>query len=198
MQRVVFLALALAFALLAPAAAQEKSCVAVLTIHGAGSGTCIAHDGTHGVFLTNKHVIDKDEKVWILHEGKRYPATFLKAHASADLAVVRAAVAVPAAPLAATEPAVGSAVRHFGRATGTTWGQSGKVTGLTKFVSPDGTVLNSDLFSIPGDSGAALFNAQGQIVAVHYAVLGDPAAEERKTAAVRLESIKDFVKPYVK
>lgn len=177
------------------ALAQEKSCVSVVTIHGAGSGTVVAKDGETRYVLTNKHVVSAtDKKVWVIYDRKRYDAKFIKAHPDVDLALVSVQIDAEPVVLAATEPKEGDEIKHFGKATGP---QEGKVTGWTNFQSSDGVVMDSSVFSVPGDSGAGLFNSKGQLVSVHYGRKGPPEGET-VAISVRLSNVRAFLKEYAK
>jgi Trypsin-like serine proteases, typically periplasmic, contain C-terminal PDZ domain len=182
-------------ALAAPLFAQEKSsAVRVATLGGAGSGTVVARDGETAYILTNKHVaIDENQQVeshfWIISDGKRYPASFVKMHRVNDLALLSAKIDLPAVTLADADPKEGDTVKHNGQATGP---QEGKVVEWTKFVV-EGPTLTSTMFSTHGDSGAGVFNADGKLVGCFYGSKG-PRTPDRLAIAVRLEVVRDFLK----
>ena len=173
------------------AMAQEKATVGIGTNGGMGTGTVVARDGKLAYILTNKHVISSsDKRIWVIHDRKRYEAKFVKADPNVDLALAVLELDIEPVQLADREPKEGEFVKHFGRATGP---QEGKMTGWTNFATSDGVVMDSDIFSVAGDSGSGMFNADGKLVAVHYGRKGDPDGDT-VALGVRLTRIREFLK----
>lgn len=172
----------------------DISCVSVVTTGGSGSGTVVLRDGDKAVILTNKHVVlDEDKKVedklWVLKDGKRYNATVIKVHEKSDIALVSATISLPAVTIATVKPLKGDKIRHFGKATGP---QEGTVDGWTEFVY-EGMAMNSLIFSVPGDSGAGIFNEKGQLVGVHFGRRGRPKDDDPIAFSVSLEVVRKFL-----
>ncbi len=186
--RTLFTALLLTFPLLA----QEKSCLAIGTPHNGGSGTIVAKRGTTCYVLTNRHVINKDsKKIWVVCNGTMAAARFVASHPSADLTLCAVELDATAVPVAEAEPKDGTAVRHYGKTSGP---QRGKITGTTNFASPDGLVCNLSYFSVAGDSGAGVFNDQGELCGVHYGRKGDPEGDDTCGLCVRLPAIRELLR----
>lgn len=185
---------------LATSVAQERSCVRIGTNNGIGSGTVIARKGKLAMILTNAHVIPNgNRKIYVISGGERHYGTYVASmHPDdTDLALVIAEVPNPAAKIAQDKAAVGTKIRHFGGATGP---QRGVIEGQTDWVY-NGVVnpcILANIFSIVGDSGAAYFNEEGEIVGVHNARQGDLELNDMVANGVRLDKVHSFVNPYLK
>ncbi len=141
---------------------------------GSGTGVCIANDGKgKSLILTNRHVLDKATKCWGVVGGALSTGTVLFVNDGVDdLAAMEIDVLVPKITLAPGDPVAGTSVSHYGRMSGP---QKGMMKGAVELTYGDGrkvTELLSDLLSIPGDSGAGLFDAQDQLVALNTGRLG--------------------------
>lgn len=179
--------------------AQQEACVKIINVNGAASGTVVGYDGKKSYILTNKHVApDASKKCWIIRDGELTATTFIKAHAEVDLALLSVDAKLSIAALADVDVTESDSVRHYGSATGP---QKGIATGLITYVHTRYKSISGDFFSVPGDSGAGLFNAKGSLVGVLFARNGPPDmpyAKNNYPVAVRLADVKEFVKGYVK
>lgn len=124
--------------------------------------------------ITNRHVVaDSADLQLSTYDGRDVAVTAASTASLADLAVVRTAERLPAAPeLADHDPTVGDPVTVVGyplggRLTVT----SGRVTGQTTdpLHQSLGTVLVTDAPVEPGSSGSAALDAQGRVIGVVYA-----------------------------
>lgn len=124
--------------------------------------------------ITNKHVVaDSADLQLSTYDGRDVPVTAASTAGLADLAIVRTAQDLPAAPvLADQDPVVGDAVTVVGyplggRLTVT----SGHVVGVTTdpLHATLGEVLVTDAPVEPGSSGSAALDAQGRVIGVVYA-----------------------------
>lgn len=168
------------------------------------SGVCISPDG---LVLTAAHVADelgKRQSVTFPF-GQRYSGKCVAISESLDVALVQLdnAEDLPFAPLAAAAPEVGSWVCAIGQPGGHT--PEGSATGYGAFHVSTGNIrglskdrlgrqmlggTKHDAWTYWGHSGCPLFNAQGEIVAMHN-------SWDSKTAmrhAVTYEAIVYFLK----
>ena len=124
--------------------------------------------------LTNRHVVaDSAELQLSTYDGRDVAVTAASTAALADLAIVRTADPLPAAPqLADADPTVGQVVTVIGYPLG---GQltvsTGEVLGSTTDPLNEnlGEVLVTDAPVEPGSSGSAVLDADGHVVGVVYA-----------------------------
>ena len=124
--------------------------------------------------ITNRHVVADSAHLQLsTYDGRDVAVTAASTASLADLAVVRTAERLPAAPaLADHDPTVGDPVTVVGyplggRLTVT----SGRVTGRTTdpLHQSLGEVLITDAPVEPGSSGSAALDAQGRVIGVVYA-----------------------------
>lgn len=130
-----------------------------------GSGTVLASEDGKSLVVTNHHVVPTNiAGVVVIHKEKEYPARLLvTGNDDVDLSLLIVDVKLPAAPLATKLPKLGDKVRHWGSTSGPA---EGKVTGATASLPTPS--LDSTLSSIPGDSGAGVFDTDGKLVAVNW------------------------------
>jgi len=136
------------------------------------TGSGFALDST--TLLTNRHVVADSADLQIsTYDGRDVAVTAATTAALADLAIVRTAEPLPAAPvLADADPVTGDAVTVVGYPLG---GQltvtSGHVIGETTDPLNEsfGEVLVTDAAVEPGSSGSAALDSAGRVVGVVYA-----------------------------
>jgi S1-C subfamily serine protease len=136
------------------------------------TGSGFALDST--TLVTNRHVVVESTDLQIsTYDGRDVAVTAATTAALADLAIVRTAEPLPAAPvLADTDPVAGDAVTVVGYPLG---GQltvtSGHVIGETRDPLNEnfGEVLVTDAAVEPGSSGSAALDSAGRVVGVVYA-----------------------------
>ncbi|MGV8976425.1 MAG: S1C family serine protease [Cellulomonas sp.] len=136
------------------------------------TGSGFALDAT--TLLTNRHVVADSADLQIsTYDGRDVAVRATTTAALADLAIVRTAEPLPAAPvLADTDPVAGDAVTIVGYPLG---GQltvtSGHVIGETMDPLNEnfGEVLVTDAAVEPGSSGSAALDSAGRVVGVVYA-----------------------------
>ena len=136
------------------------------------TGSGFALDST--TLITNRHVVADSADLQIsTYDGRDVAVTAATTAELADLAIVRTAEPLPAAPvLADTDPVAGDAVTVVGYPLG---GQltvtSGHVIGETTDPLNEnfGEVLVTDAAVEPGSSGSAALDSEGRVVGVVYA-----------------------------
>jgi S1-C subfamily serine protease len=136
------------------------------------TGSGFAIDET--TLITNRHVVaDSADLHLSTYDGRDIAVTAAQTAGLADLAVVRTAEPLPAAPvLADADPRAGDAVSVVGYPKG---GQltvtSGHVIGSTTDPLNEnlGEVLVTDAAVEPGSSGSAALDSEGRVIGVVYA-----------------------------
>ena len=141
-----------------------------------GSGVII--DAVNGYVLTNHHVIEKAEEVYVtLHDGRELPAELLGADPETDVALLQiAAEDLRDVPLSDSDQLrVGDFVVAIGNPFGlrqtvtsgivSALGRSGLgIEGYESFIQTDASIN-------PGNSGGPLVNLRGELVGINTAIL---------------------------
>ncbi|WP_141848431.1 S1C family serine protease [Lapillicoccus jejuensis] len=147
----------------------------------AGTGMVLTADGR---VVTNHHVVEgaTSIRVTVMSTGRTYTATYVGGDATADVAVLQLQGASGLTPVtfAASAATTGQSVTAVGDAQGesTLTAAPGTVTALAQEIDvqgDDGTThhlsglveLAADI--VPGDSGGAVYDAAGQVVAMNVA-----------------------------
>ena len=143
---------------------------------GAGSGMVLTRDGQ---VLTNYHVVEGSTQVAVTDPstGRSYTATVVGHDASADVALLQLAAAPNLTPVTLDDDTVrvGDAVTAIGNASGggELVSSPGEVTALEQdiTVGKDGGgsedllgVIETTAGAVPGDSGGAMVDAEGEVV----------------------------------
>lgn len=155
-------------------------------------GTGFIVDGTKGIILTNKHVVDDEESNYsvLLSEGnKKYDVVQIARDPLHDFSILQIKLAegetLPELELAdsdnlqigQTVVAIGNALGEFGNSV-----TKGIVSGLNRgifassgmFGNPEyiEDVIQTDAALNPGNSGGPLLNLQAQVVGINVAISG--------------------------
>lgn len=198
--RTIFVLLILTLVSLAPAAAadwsdiyaQRASAVPIVEIgNGQDGGHCagVVINAADGYVLTAAHCVVDDTPGYSYTVDKR-DGTVVRVNHVLDLAVIKTRLRKGTAtlPLASTFPRVGSSVAVLGYPFG-----ARTLTiqvGILANPDVDGYAwMNADL--LPGDSGGAIVNDRGELVAVTCGYLYSGPAHIGR--AVALETLRDFV-----
>lgn len=155
----------------------------VHSVHGVGSGVCVASEKGWSLVLSNNHVFAKQPAPGTVFplagypvpaalsiNGKLVEGTAVAGDLKTDLALVVVKADLPVAELAETEPAPGADVRHYGFGSG---GGAGKVLEPDLSYVAERMHFSTTCPSASGDSGCAIFDAQGRVVAVHNGHIGE-------------------------
>ncbi|HEX3819105.1 MAG TPA: Do family serine endopeptidase [Candidatus Sulfotelmatobacter sp.] len=149
-----------------------------------GSGVIV---DAKGYILTNRHVIDKADRIRVRFEddppGVQHDAKVIGVDSETDLAVVKVEVdrPLPAAKLGNSD---GMQVGDWVLAIGSPFGQAGTVT--AGIVSAKGrdivpnrqfqTFIQTDAAINPGNSGGPLVNMNGEVIGINTAILSETNA----------------------
>ena len=143
---------------------------------GAGSGVIV--DAAEGYVLTNHHVIDGADEIFvILKDRRRLPAELLGSDPQTDIAVLKVeAEGLTALPLGDSDTLdVGDFVVAIGNPFGL--GQtvtSGIVSALGRSgINPEGfeDFIQTDASINPGNSGGALVTLSGEVIGINTAII---------------------------
>jgi len=152
---------------------------------GQGSGVVI--DAGRGLVLTNAHVVESVDSVFVtLADGRQLEGSVVGSDTVTDLAVVRIAgrPGVPAAPLGDSESLE---VGDWAIALGSPYGLQrtvtlGIVSGLHRDINSLGfadkrlDLIQTDAAINPGNSGGPLINASGEVIGINTLVRSGPGA----------------------
>lgn len=181
---------------------------------GQGSGVVI--DAGGGLVLTNAHVVESVDSVFVtLADGRQLDGTVVGSDPVTDLAVVRIAgrPGVPAAPLGDSEALE---VGDWAIALGSPYGLQrtvtlGIVSGLHRDINSLGfadkrlDLIQTDAAINPGNSGGPLINADGEVIGINTLVRSGPGAglgfaipvNLARRVAVQLADGGQVVHPYL-
>ena len=141
----------------------------------AGSGVIV--DASRGLVLTNRHVVQNAQAILVmLHDKRQFPAQFIGADPTTDLAVLRIrADRLIALPMGNSDDlSVGDYVVAIGNPFGI--GQTvtaGIVSALGRGLTPESRqgLIQTDAPINPGNSGGPLINMRGEVVGINTAIL---------------------------
>jgi S1-C subfamily serine protease len=145
-----------------------------------GSGIIIARDGAHVAILTNRHVVESDDKRLCVMKAMTVSGETL--HASAvwratrgvDLAILEGRLARPDAvgvmEVGSGEVLVGDEVFAIGNPLGLAWSYTaGTLSAIRHWTTGDGQslrILQTDANIAPGSSGGGLFHDDGHLLGI--------------------------------
>lgn len=160
-------------------------------------GVCAAvlFNKPDGYAVTAAHCVEKPEKEGITITVSGRHAEVMRVNRILDVAVVKYdPKGDEPMDLAESTPEVGSEVAIIGYPFGD--GQLGPMFGHISQVLNQETKLiwvNSDI--IPGDSGGALIDLQGRLIGLNSQIFYQ--GPSHMAACVPIETLKDFLKPYL-
>lgn len=160
----------------------------------AGSGTVMAKKGMQRLVLTNRHVVENSSKIFLVHEGSLVAGDRVACSESDDLAVFVVTIKLPLAKLATSSAAAGDVLHHFGSSTKSAKGTLREVIEIVEPKPRTRVMLCDKLLSIPGDSGAGVFNAKSELVGVNFAA--EVPLSKSVALAVPLPAVTAFLKDY--
>jgi S1-C subfamily serine protease len=146
---------------------------------GFGSGSGFVYDGTKGYIITNNHVVDDADQLFVAVNDMEFEATLVGTDPLSDIAVLQVVMkpgqTLPTATLSDSDAVrVGNSVI----AIGAPFGFTGTVT--TGIISakqrvlgagPYDQFLQTDASINPGNSGGPLFNMNGEVIGVNTAII---------------------------
>jgi S1-C subfamily serine protease len=142
-----------------------------------GSGVIFSKNG---YIVTNNHVIDKADKIEVIHEKRSYIAKLIGTDATTDIALLKIeAENLPSIRIGSSkEVQVGEWVlavgNPFNLATTVTAGivsAKGRHVGVVNSRFPIESFIQTDAAINPGNSGGALVNIKGELIGINTAIL---------------------------
>ncbi len=164
-----------------------------------GSGVIFTQNG---YIVTNNHVIDKADKIEVIHEKRSYEAKLVGTDASTDLAVLKIeAENLPNIRIGSSKDVkVGEWVlavgNPFNLATTVTAGivsAKGRHVGVVNSRFPIESFIQTDAAINPGNSGGALVNIKGELVGINTAILSQTGSYAGYGFAVPVDIVNKIV-----
>lgn len=162
--------------------------IASTLVNGTGAGTGLVLDAD-GTVVTNHHVVDGATKieVTVVATGQTYEATYVGGDAVTDVAVLRLEGASGLTPVDLSDDAaqVGDEITAVGDAGGdggTLTAAPGTVSALGQDITVEATdgsasrltdLIQMDAYVVPGDSGGAVLDDEGEVVGMNVAASRD-------------------------
>lgn len=136
-----------------------------------GTGVILTADG---YIVTNNHIVEGAEKVYVTCEGTEYEAEIVGTDATVDLAVLKAKNASNLKPASLGDSAalrIGDTAVAIGDPLGTLklTCTNGIISGLDREINTDGKVQNyiqTNAAVNPGNSGGPLINDKGEVIGI--------------------------------
>lgn len=161
---------------------------------GWGSGTVVKNEKGTITVLTNKHVAPDKNAIYMVmtNEGYYYPAKFVAAAGTIDLALLKAQEAdLPPITVAKDAPVVGADLTQLGyTAAGAMQTRKGPLYDADWTGDEGFKAIAARISSWHGDSGGPLLNAKGELAGVIY---GGPKYDQTTALGVRLDEVTRFL-----
>ncbi|MCS6824307.1 MAG: trypsin-like peptidase domain-containing protein [Cytophagaceae bacterium] len=173
-------------------------------VQGSGSGVIYSPDG---YIITNNHVIDKSEKIEVVHEKRTYKAKVVGRDPSTDLAILKIdAQNLPAIPLGSSKDlkigewvlAVGNPFNLTSTVTAGIVSAKGRHINVVNSRFPIESFIQTDAAINPGNSGGALVNIKGELVGINTAILSKTGSYSGYGFAVPVDIVKKIAKDIIK
>jgi len=164
-----------------------------------GSGVIFTQNG---YIVTNNHVIDRAEKIEVIHEKRSYEAKLIGTDASTDLAVLKIETEnLPNIRIGSSKTVkVGEWVlavgNPFNLATTVTAGivsAKGRHVGVVNSRFPIESFIQTDAAINPGNSGGALVNIKGELIGINTAILSQTGSYAGYGFAVPVDIVNKIV-----
>ena len=164
-----------------------------------GSGVIFTQNG---YIVTNNHVIDRAEKIEVIHEKRSYEAKLVGTDASTDIAVLKIETEnLPNIRIGNSKGViVGEWVlavgNPFNLATTVTAGivsAKGRHVGVVNSRFPIESFIQTDAAINPGNSGGALVNIKGELIGINTAILSQTGSYAGYGFAVPVDIVNKIV-----
>lgn len=164
-----------------------------------GSGVILTKDG---YIVTNNHVIDKAEKLEVLHDKRSYEAKLIGTDPSTDLALLKIeADNLPAIKIGSSKNlkvgewvlAVGNPFNLTSTVTSGIVSAKSRHVGVVNSRFPIESFIQTDAAINPGNSGGALVNIKGELVGINTAILSQTGSYAGYGFAVPVDIVNKIV-----
>lgn len=173
---------------------------------GSSSGSGVIYT-SEGYIITNNHVIEKSDKIEVIHEKRTYQAKVIGTDPSTDLALLKIeGKDLPAIKIGNSKDLK---IGEWVLAVGNPFNLTSTVTaGIVSAKARDINIVNSqfplesfiqtDAAINPGNSGGALVNTRGELVGINTAILSRTGSYTGYGFAVPVDIVSKVVKDLIK
>lgn len=164
-----------------------------------GSGVILSKNG---YIVTNNHVIDRAEKIEVLHNKRSYEAKLIGTDPSTDLALLKIeAENLPAVKIGSSKDlkvgewvlAVGNPFNLTSTVTSGIVSAKSRHVGVVNSRFPIESFIQTDAAINPGNSGGALVNTKGELVGINTAILSQTGSYAGYGFAVPVDIVNKIV-----
>lgn len=173
-------------------------------VASSGSGVIFSDNG---YIITNNHVIEKADKIEVIHERKTYQAKVVGTDPSTDLAILKVeADGLPAVKIGNSKNlqigewvlAVGNPFNLTSTVTAGIVSAKARNINVVNSQFPLESFIQTDAAINPGNSGGALVNSKGELVGINTAILSKTGSYTGYGFAVPVDIVVKVVKDLIK
>lgn len=173
-------------------------------VAGSGSGVIFSKDG---YIITNNHVIQRAEKIEVVHNKITYQAKVIGTDPSSDLAVLKIeAENLPAVTIGNSSTlkigewvlAVGNPFNLNSTVTAGIVSAKGRNINIVNSSFPIESFIQTDAAINPGNSGGALVNLKGELIGINTAILSKTGSYTGYGFSVPVDIVKKVVADLIK
>jgi serine protease Do len=173
-------------------------------VSGSGSGVIFSSDG---YIITNNHVIQRAEKIEVVHNKTTYTAKIIGTDPSSDLAVLKIeATNLPAITIGNSSQvrigewvlAVGNPFNLTSTVTAGIVSAKGRNINVVNSSFPIESFIQTDAAINPGNSGGALVNTKGELIGINTAILSKTGSYTGYGFSVPSDIVKKIVDDLIK
>lgn len=173
-------------------------------VAGSGSGVIFSKDG---YIITNNHVIQRAEKIEVVHNKTTYQAKIIGTDPSSDIAVLKIeAENLPAITIGNSSLvkigewvlAVGNPFNLTSTVTAGIVSAKGRNINVVNSRFPIESFIQTDAAINPGNSGGALVNTKGELIGINTAILSQTGSYTGYGFSVPVDIVKKVVSDIIK
>lgn len=173
-------------------------------VAGSGSGVIFSADG---YIITNNHVIQRAEKIEVVHNKTTYTAKVIGTDPSSDIAVLKIdAENLPAIKIGNSSQvkigewvlAVGNPFNLTSTVTAGIVSAKGRNINIVNSSFPIESFIQTDAAINPGNSGGALVNTSGELIGINTAILSKTGSYTGYGFSVPIDIVKKVVADLIK
>jgi serine protease Do len=173
---------------------------------GSSSGSGVIYT-SEGYIITNNHVIEKSDKIEVIHEKRTYQAKVIGTDPSTDLALLKIeGKDLPAIKIGNSKDlkigewvlAVGNPFNLTSTVTAGIVSAKARNINVVNSQFPLESFIQTDAAINPGNSGGALVNTRGELVGINTAILSRTGSYAGYGFAVPVDIVSKVVKDLIK